>query len=77
MSNVTLHIKCHTPCQVYIFVVEWPVYMELTNGKVYGCDFVISATGVVPNTQPFLMGNNVSIIQFNSSLFRHICTTVV
>lgn len=29
---------------------SWPVYVELTNGKVYGCDLVVSATGVVPNT---------------------------
>ncbi len=32
---------------------EWPVYVHLTNGKTYGCDFVISATGVVPNTAMF------------------------
>ena len=30
---------------------EWPVYVELTNGNVYGCDIIVSATGVVPNTQ--------------------------
>ena len=33
---------------------EWPVYVRLTNGKVYGCDFVVSATGVVPNVDPFV-----------------------
>ncbi|EDV26459.1 uncharacterized protein TRIADDRAFT_22271 [Trichoplax adhaerens] len=27
----------------------WPIYVKLTNGKLYGCDFVISATGVTPN----------------------------
>jgi len=32
---------------------DWPVYVELTNGHVYGCDFVVSATGVTPNTWPF------------------------
>ena len=31
----------------------WPVYVELTNGRVYGCDLVVSATGVVPNTAAF------------------------
>ena len=31
-------------------VEHWPVYVKLTNGKVYGCDFVVSATGVSPNT---------------------------
>jgi small subunit ribosomal protein S18b len=28
---------------------EWPVYVTLNNGKVFGCDFVISATGVSPS----------------------------
>ncbi|XP_048358325.1 pyridine nucleotide-disulfide oxidoreductase domain-containing protein 1 isoform X2 [Sphaerodactylus townsendi] len=41
----------------------WPVYAELTNGKVYGCDFIVSATGVVPNVQPFLEGNNFALGQ--------------
>lgn len=38
---------------------SWPVYVRLTNGKTFGCDFVVSATGVVPNMEPFLHGNNV------------------
>ena len=43
------------------FVVsDWPVYVEMTNGKIYGCDLVVSATGVTPFTDPFLKGNNVS-----------------
>lgn len=25
--------------------------MELTNGKIYGCDFIVSATGVTPNVK--------------------------
>lgn len=29
---------------------NWPVWAELTNGKVVGCDFIISATGVSPNS---------------------------
>uniref|UniRef100_A0A8D0HH75 Pyridine nucleotide-disulfide oxidoreductase domain-containing protein 1 n=1 Tax=Sphenodon punctatus TaxID=8508 RepID=A0A8D0HH75_SPHPU len=39
----------------------WPVYVELTNGKIYGCDFIVSATGVVPNVKPFLDGNNFAL----------------
>uniref|UniRef100_A0ABM5GDU5 Pyridine nucleotide-disulfide oxidoreductase domain-containing protein 1 n=1 Tax=Pogona vitticeps TaxID=103695 RepID=A0ABM5GDU5_9SAUR len=39
----------------------WPVYVELTNGKIYGCDFIVSATGVVPNVHPFLDGNNFAL----------------
>lgn len=49
----------------------WPVYVELTNGKIYGCNFIVSATGVVPNVEPFLDGNNVSIqISFAAFLVR-------
>ncbi|XP_014468888.1 PREDICTED: pyridine nucleotide-disulfide oxidoreductase domain-containing protein 1 [Dinoponera quadriceps] len=29
---------------------EWPIYAQLTNGKIVGCDLIISATGVVPNS---------------------------
>lgn len=39
----------------------WPVYIHLTNGKTFGCDFVVSATGVVPNTEPFLHGNKFAL----------------
>ena len=28
---------------------SWNVYIELNNGKLFGCDFVVSATGVIPN----------------------------
>lgn len=29
---------------------EWPIYVQLTNGKIIGCDFIVSATGVIPNS---------------------------
>ena len=32
---------------------EWPVFVFLTNGKIIGCDMVVSATGVQPNVSPF------------------------
>ncbi|XP_037070259.1 pyridine nucleotide-disulfide oxidoreductase domain-containing protein 1-like [Pollicipes pollicipes] len=32
---------------------SWPVYVELSSGEIVGCDFVVSATGVRPNTEPF------------------------
>uniref|UniRef100_A0A671QUE4 Pyridine nucleotide-disulfide oxidoreductase domain-containing protein 1 n=1 Tax=Sinocyclocheilus anshuiensis TaxID=1608454 RepID=A0A671QUE4_9TELE len=41
----------------------WPAYVQLTNKKIYGCDFVVSATGVVPNTDPFLSGNNFKLAE--------------
>lgn len=40
---------------------EWPVYVELTNGKIYGCDFIVSAIGVTPNISAFLEGNNFKV----------------
>lgn len=40
---------------------EWPVYVELTNGKTYGCDFIVSAIGVTPNISAITSGNNFSI----------------
>ena len=35
------------------FSENWPIFVELSNDKVYGCDFIVSATGVTPNTAPF------------------------
>ncbi|XP_056408940.1 pyridine nucleotide-disulfide oxidoreductase domain-containing protein 1 isoform X2 [Hyla sarda] len=40
---------------------DWPVYAELTNGKIYGCDIIVSATGVTPNVEPFVGGNNFDL----------------
>ena len=33
--------------------IGWPVYVKLTNGIIYGCDVIVSATGVVPSTATF------------------------
>lgn len=40
---------------------SWPVYVELTNGKIFGCDFVVSAIGVTPNIELLLKSANVTI----------------
>lgn len=37
---------------------KWPVYVKLTNGKEYGCDFVISATGVIPNSRTIIVDDD-------------------
>ncbi|XP_012675937.2 pyridine nucleotide-disulfide oxidoreductase domain-containing protein 1 isoform X2 [Clupea harengus] len=56
----------------------WPVYVQLTNGKTYGCDFIVSATGVVPNTEPFLHGNNFELGADGGLLVdEHMHTTVL
>jgi len=55
-KNVTVEYNCEVeaillPEQAkhHLSVEEkWPVYLKLTNGKIYGCDTIVSATGVVP-----------------------------
>lgn len=42
---------------------DWPVFVELDNGTVYGCDLVVSATGVIPFTDPFLPGNSFEVAE--------------
>lgn len=42
--------------------IQWPIYVELTNGKIFGCDFVVSAIGVTPNIEVFLKSANVKRI---------------
>ena len=53
---------------------EWPVYVELSNGRAYGCDLVVSATGVTPYTDPFLIGNSVSRKIYNAFCFSYLKT---
>ncbi|XP_069765947.1 pyridine nucleotide-disulfide oxidoreductase domain-containing protein 1 isoform X1 [Narcine bancroftii] len=36
---------------------SWPVYIQLTNGKIYGSDLIVSATGVIPSIEPFVINN--------------------
>lgn len=33
------------------FKEKWPVYVKLTNEKIIGCDIIVSATGVIPNSK--------------------------
>lgn len=56
-TNVQVEYECEigrllTPDERERFdsAEEWPIYAQLTNGKVIGCDLVISATGVTPNS---------------------------
>lgn len=51
--------------------ISWPVYVELSNGKIFGCDFVVSAIGVTPNVELLLKSTNVQKTLFPyHSLFR-------
>lgn len=40
---------------------DFPVYVELKNNKILGCDLVVSATGVVPAVDLFTRDNNFDI----------------
>ncbi|XP_066561715.1 pyridine nucleotide-disulfide oxidoreductase domain-containing protein 1 isoform X1 [Amia ocellicauda] len=55
----------------------WPVYVELSNGRTFGCDFIVSATGVIPNTEPIVQGNNIEIAEdFGIKVDDHMRTSV-
>ncbi|XP_042191761.1 pyridine nucleotide-disulfide oxidoreductase domain-containing protein 1 isoform X2 [Callorhinchus milii] len=41
----------------------WPVYIQLSNGRIYGCDFIVSATGVAPNIEPFIKSNTFDVAE--------------
>ena len=46
---------------------DWPVYVKLSNGHLYGCDFIVSATGVIPNTD--IIENNKQVIMTMTMIF--------
>lgn len=49
----------HTPPGWSCGEQSWPVYAKLSSGRVYGCDFVVSATGVIPEGDLFRSVLNV------------------
>uniref|UniRef100_A0A0K8SBP7 Pyridine nucleotide-disulfide oxidoreductase domain-containing protein 1 n=2 Tax=Lygus hesperus TaxID=30085 RepID=A0A0K8SBP7_LYGHE len=51
-SNVSIEYSCEVK-NVLDGDDAWPVYVELTNDKLVGCDVIVSATGVVPNVDIF------------------------
>uniref|UniRef100_A0A3P9LVV9 Pyridine nucleotide-disulfide oxidoreductase domain-containing protein 1 n=1 Tax=Oryzias latipes TaxID=8090 RepID=A0A3P9LVV9_ORYLA len=56
-------LNTHLPLFPVSSVGSWPVYIQLTNGKAFGCDVIVSAIGVVPNTHPFLPGNSFALAE--------------
>ncbi|XP_005998922.1 pyridine nucleotide-disulfide oxidoreductase domain-containing protein 1 [Latimeria chalumnae] len=65
LQRVSLGFPGYDPEETKSKVDEetWPVYIQLTNGKIYGCDFIVSATGVVPNVNSFIEGNSFDIAE--------------
>ncbi|KAF2348005.1 FAD/NAD(P)-binding domain [Trinorchestia longiramus] len=51
LSRLTKGEKISTDSSGQAKAEQWPVYVELSNGLIYGCDFVVSAIGVTPNTR--------------------------
>lgn len=47
------HACTHPSTQTCTQTYTWPIYVMLSGDKLIGCDFVVSATGVQPNVQPF------------------------
>lgn len=42
---------------------EWPLYVELTNGRFFGTDLIVSATGAVPNTDINIMDGKLELAE--------------
>lgn len=47
---------------------DWSIYVELNNGKTYGCDFVVSAIGVIPNSENILVENGSFELSFDKGI---------
>lgn len=45
---------------------SWNIYVELTNGKIFGCDMIIVAIGVIPNSDVFVDDNNHTGLQLDA-----------
>ena len=50
---------------------NWNVYIELNNGKLFGCDFIVSATGVIPN------GDKIKLTNGEESDFELTCDKAI
>lgn len=56
MAAEEMAVRGLQPCQGASISAEpqqggpWEVYVVLTNGRVFGCDLIVSATGAYPNT---------------------------
>jgi hypothetical protein len=54
---------------------EWPVYVQLSNDKIIGCDFIVSATGVQPAVEIFTKNNPVNYTFFYNEKKSNLCQT--
>ena len=63
MKNILTPEEYHQRGLTVTDDIQWPVYVELTNGKIFGCDFVVSAIGVTPNVESLLQSANVNRIR--------------
>ena len=76
-GGANLTPKADTAASVEDLESSWPVYVELTNGKVYGCDLVVSATGVSPNVGGLeVLGGEVVLEEGGVAVDREMRTNV-
>lgn len=54
---------------IFLGAGDWPLRVELSNGKTHDVDFVVSATGVVPNSKIFKTGNERLQIAEDGGIF--------
>ncbi|KAM9995401.1 hypothetical protein ACTFIY_001573 [Dictyostelium cf. discoideum] len=49
---------------------DWPIYVKLSNGNLFGCNFIISATGVIPNSTILTKDNNNNDDDDNNKIIK-------
>ena len=58
-----LDIECSKLNDVLCTKKEWPQYVMLTNGKTFGTDLIVSATGVSPNIDLNIIDGKIGLSQ--------------
>ena len=77
-SRVSVLLKCSAADNWgieynYFFLEDWNTFVKLNNGDVFGCDLIVSAIGVDPNSELWTVDNpTVSAYRF-SYLIRSYC----
>lgn len=78
-KNVTIEYETfikavsETKPENYEFSDNWPIYVTLNNGKIFGCDFIVSATGVSPAVPDVKV---VTVVMFSKLILESIFHTL-
>lgn len=57
----TIYLLFNNLLTVFTFQENWNIYVELSTGQIYGCDMLISATGVSANSEVFTSNNSFKL----------------